>query len=192
MIVPQHALLVPVLLLASCAAPATSSPGSPTATLATVAAPTSTSAATASTSTPATTATAPAFAASQCTSATASTRQVIERYFSLSTSNSAQAVTDCFAKAWREKNATGVNVNAFADASALWSRAGPPTDLVITFLDAVNGCDRYFVAAKMASGFPIGQGGSEFITIGPESGTPRIFEVTTGLVNAQSATTTCK
>lgn len=120
------------------------------------------------------------------------TRQVIERYFALSTSNNAQAVADCFAKVWRERNATGVNVNTFTDAAALWSHAGPATGLLITFLDAVNGCDRYGVAAKMTSGFPIGQGGSEFITIGPEGGAPRIFEVTTGLVNTQAATTACK
>lgn len=120
------------------------------------------------------------------------TQAVIERYFALSTSDDVQAVIDCFAKEWRGKNATGVNVNTFTDAAARWSHAGPATDLGITFLDAVNGCDRYSVGAKMASGFPIGQSGSEFITIGPESGTPRIFEVGTGLVNTQIATTTCR
>ena len=128
----------------------------------------------------------------RCTDPKMSTSAVIERYFDLSTRNDPQAVADCFAKEWRERNATGVNVNAFADAATRWSSAGPASDLVIRFLDAVNGCDRYAVSAKMASGLPIGQGGSEFIAIGADAGTPRIFEVTTALVNTTSATTACR
>lgn len=131
-------------------------------------------------------------AAASCTNPEMTTRAVIERYFDLSTSNSVQAVIDCFAVSWREKNATGPNGNTFTDAAARWSHAGPASDLVITLQDGTNGCDRYFVAAKMADGFPIGQGGSAFITIGPAGGTPRIFEIGTALANAQLATTTCR
>lgn len=133
-----------------------------------------------------------AAAAPSCTNPEMTTRAVIERYFDLSTSNSVQAVIDCFAVSWREKNATGPNGNTFTDAAARWSHAGPASDLVITLQDGTNGCDRYFVAAKMADGFPIGQGGSAFITIGPAGGTPRIFEIGTALANAQLATTTCR
>ena len=72
---PLRGLLLPVLLLASCAAPVavSSSPPASTAPLATVAA---------TTSAPTTKATAaPIFAATECTSATATTRQVVDRYF---------------------------------------------------------------------------------------------------------------
>ncbi len=132
----------------------------------------------------------PAFAASECTNATVTTRQVIERYFALSASNNAEAVIDCFAKVWRDKHDTNPT---FADSAALWSHAGPATNVVIRFLDTVNGCDRFGVSAQMANygpnnAFTV----APFITIGPEAGVPRIFEGGTGLVNTQLATTTCK
>jgi len=138
---------------------------------------------------------APQLARGMCTVPGMTTRAVIERYFELSTSGDAQAVSDCFAKEWRERNATGVNVNAFADGAALWSHAGPATAVTVTFVNAVNGCDRFSVSAQMPpdSFWMKGQtGGKAFFTVGPEGGTPRIFEIGTGLVNAQLATTTCK
>ena len=178
-----HALILPALLAASCAAPTTVT-SSPT-TSPTVAA--ATAAATASA--PVTTvAPSPVFAASECTSATATTRQVIERYFALSTSNSAQAVSDCFAMAWRDKSAQ------FADGAALWSRSGPATNVVITFGDAVNGCDRFRVTAQMpADSFWMkGQtGGQGFFSVGAEAGRMRIYEVGTAQLNASNTTLRC-
>ena len=118
------------------------------------------------------------------------TQTVIERYFALSTSNDAQAVIDCFAKVWRDMH----NVDpTFAESAARWSQAGPTSGLVITFLDTVNGCDRYGVRAQMATyGTNNAFSVAPFITVGPEAGVPRIFESGTGLVNQQLATTTCK
>jgi len=140
--------------------------------------------------------TSPVFAATECTNATATTRQVIERYLTLSTSNNAQAVIDCFAKVWREKNATGFNVNNFTDFAAAWSKAGAVTKVTITFIDTVNGCDRFGVGAQLADPFPNPSAFvyqvPPFFTVGPETGRMRIFETGTGLVNAQVATTTCK
>ena len=161
---PVRALLLAVLFLASCATPA------------------------------ATAAQAPVFAASECTNATATARQVIERYFALSTSNSAVAVTDCFAKVWREKNATGVNANAFADSAALWSHSGPATNVIVTPVDVVNGCDRFRVSAQMpADSFWMkGQtGGQGFLSVGAESGRIRIYEASTALANASSTALRC-
>lgn len=85
----------------------------------------------------------PVFAASECKSATATTRQVIERYFALSTSNNPQAVTDCFAQSWRDKSPQ------YAAGSELWSHSGPANRLVVTAVDTVNGCDRFRVTAQM-------------------------------------------
>jgi ABC-type transport system substrate-binding protein len=178
-------LLMPVLLLVSCAAPVAvrSAPPAPTVPPATVAV---------TTSVPTTTApAAPVFAAAECTSATATTRQVIERYFALSTSNNAQAVIDCFAKVWRDKHDTNPT---FADSAALWSQSGPATNVVVTPLDVVNGCDRFRATAQMRpdSGWMKGQtGGQGLFSVGPEAGRMRIYEIGTALVNASATTLRC-
>ncbi len=132
----------------------------------------------------------PVFAASECTNATTTTRQVIERYLALSTSNNARAVIDCFAKVWRDKHDANPT---FADSAAFWSHAGPATNVVITYLDTVNGCDRFGVNAQMATfgtnnAFTV----PPFFTVGPEAGRPRIFETGTALVNTSLATTRCQ
>ena len=98
-------------------------------------------------------------------------------------------MSDCFAASYRAHFVSNPSWDAVATA---WASAGPATGLRITYGDTVNGCDRYGVAAQMATGYPIGQSGSEFLTIGPEGGSPRIFEGGTALVNAQLATTTCR
>lgn len=182
-----------VVLLASCGGAATAPTSAPTVAPTTATATTVAPTATPTASAPATTAApSPLFAASECTNATATTRQVIERYFALSTSNNAQAVIDCFAKVWRDKN----NVNpTIAESATRWSQAGPASGLVITFIDAVNGCDRFGVSAQMATYGPAHGNAftvTPFFTVGPEAGTPRIFEMGTALVNTQAATTTCK
>lgn len=117
------------------------------------------------------------------------TEAVVQRYFALSTSKDPRAVSDCFAASWR---ARFVSNPSWDEVAAQWASAGPATSVEITTADRVNGCDRYRVVAKMATGHPIGQSGSEFITVGSEGGIPRIFEIGTALVSAQNATTTCK
>ena len=139
----------------------------------------------------------PVFAASECTSPTATTRQVVERYFTLSTSNNARAVTDCFAKAWRDKTATG-----FADSAALWSHSGPANNLIVTPVDTVNGCDRFSVTAQMPNN-RFWTGGQVFFSVGfealnstqpagaPPPGRMRIYEAGTALLNASNTTLRC-
>jgi hypothetical protein len=183
---PQAVLVWGVLAL-SCAAPAVATSSQPP--LPTVAAPTASVVATAAPSPARPSATA---APGLCSNPQMTTRAVIGRYFDLSTSGDVQAVSDCFAKAWRERNATGVNVNAFADGAALWSHAGPATAVIITLMDVVNGCDRFSVNAQMANAPSTAFRVPSFFTVGRERGTSRIFETGTALVNAQSATTACK
>lgn len=186
MTVPVRTLVLLGLLAAACTAPAGNNPSTPSPTVAAVTAAASTTVPTAAASA--------TVATSECTSATATTRQVIERYFALSTSNSAQAVTDCFAKLWRDRNATGVNATAFADGAVLWSRSGPATNLVVTLLDVVNGCDRFRVTAQMPpdSWWMRGQtGGQGFFSVGPEAGRMRIYEIATALANESLTTLRC-
>ena len=149
-----------------------------------------------STSAPATTSVAattaapsPVFAASECTNAIATTRQVIERYLALSTSNNPQAVIDCFAKVWRDKHDTNPT---FADYAAIWSKSGPVTNVTITFGDTVNGCDRFGVNAQLSNPSAGVYQAPLFLTVGPEAGRPRIFEGGTALVNPSLATTRCQ
>ena len=170
------ASLAVVLLLASCgdAAKAPTSPP-PILGLAT--------AAVASTTAP--TASTPAVAASECTNATATSRQVIERYFALSTSNSTQAVTDCFAKVWRDKTAS------FADGVAVWSNAGPATSVSVTFIDTVNGCDRFSVGAQLSNALNSGYRVPPFFSVGADGGRMRIYETSTALTNAAATTLRC-
>jgi hypothetical protein len=139
---------------------------------------------------------APVFAASECTSATATTRQVIERYFGLSTSNNPQAVTDCFAQSWRDKN------QQYAAGTELWSHSGPANSLVVTPVDTVNGCDRFSVTAQMPNN-RFWTGGQMFFSVGFEAvnstqpygaaqpGRMRIYESGTALLNASNTTLRC-
>jgi hypothetical protein len=177
------------LVLATCAAPAVAPSPTATPTVASATATATASAAAAVTSLPA--GLPPIFAASECTSATATTRQVIERYLALSTSNNPQAVLDCFATVWREKNATGVNVNNFADFAAAWSKAGPVTNVTIRFVDTVNGCDRFGVGAQLANPSAVVYQVPPFFSVGPEAGRMRIYEESTGLPNASATTLHC-
>ena len=186
---PISASLAVALLLASCGGAGTAPTSSPTvaqATATATAAPSSTVTASASA---AATPSSPVFAASECTTAKATTRQVVERYLALSTSDNAQAVIDCFAKVWRDKHDTNPT---FAESAAFGSQAGPAANVDITYLDPVNGCDRFGVKATMATYANSPFSVPRFFTVGPEAGAPRIFETGTALVNTQSATTTCK
>lgn len=171
-----RAMILAAVLVASCAAPAPAVSSQPPAT---VAAPAAT--------VPATSSAVPTagFAAAECTTATTTTRQVIERYLSLSTSNNVQAVTDCFARSWRDKTAT------FADGAVQWSRSGPATNVVITFMDAVNGCDRFSVSAQMPSAPNSAFRVPPFFSVGAEAGRARIHETSTALTNASSTTLRC-
>jgi len=189
----MRALILPALLLASCvgstAASPTRTPTVAPATAATTPTPTATPPPTTTPSPLATVASPPpGIAASDCTSTTATTRQVVERLFALSTSNDARAVSDCYAQSYRDKNAN------FAESAAMWSRDGPATNLVITFIDTVNGCDRFRVTAQMpsTSWWMKGQtGGQGFFSVGPESGRPRIHDGGTAIAIASLTTVRC-
>jgi len=177
-------------IVASCGG-AAASPTNLPAAASSSAAPATTAIPSASATAPATAAAAPSpvFAASECTNAAATTRQVIERYLALSTSGNAPAATDCFAQVWRDKHDTNPR---FADFAETWSKSGPVTSVVITFVDTVNGCDRFGVNAQLsnpsAGVFQV----PLFFTVGPEAGRARIFEAGTALVNTSLATTRCQ
>lgn len=110
---------------------------------------------------------------------------MIERYLALSTSNNAQAVSDCFAKVWRDKTST------FADGAAAWSKSGPATNVSMTFVDAANGCDRFNMKAQMSNppsgSFQV----PPFFSVGPEGGRMRIYETSTALTSASATTLRC-
>lgn len=119
-----------------------------------------------------------------CSNPRMTTEAVIERYFELSTSKDPRAVSDCFAASWRARFVTRPS---WDEVATEWASAGPAAGLRITKSNTVNGCDRYGVAVQMPNR-PV----APFFTVGPEGGTPRIFETGTALVNAQIATTTCR
>lgn len=170
-------LMLAALLLVSCGGiVATSATTSPTLAPATATA-TPSALATVASPSPA------VIAASDCTSTTASTRQVVERLFALSTSNDTRAVTDCFAQSYRDKNAD------FSAAAADWSHRGPATDLVITFVDVVNGCDRFKVTAKMPN-HP-GWNGQQAYAVGAEAGRARIYDSGTAMAIPSLTTAHC-
>jgi hypothetical protein len=168
------ALLLVGLIVASCGGSSGTTASSPTI-------PPTTSAATTTAPTPAPTTAAPTvvatsstgIAATDCTNPTATTRQVVERLFALSTGNDARAVTDCYAQSYRDKNPN------FAASASDWSHQGPATDVVVTPLDVVNGCDRFKAEAKMPNNpfWP----GQAYYTVGPEVGRPRIYDTGSGL-----------
>lgn len=110
------------------------------------------------------------------------TQAVIERYFELSTSEDPRAVSDCFAAPYREHL---VRNPTWDEVATMWASAGPAAGLVITYLDTVNGCDRLRVTAQMATyGTNNAFSVAPFFTVGPASGTPRIFELGTALASA--------
>lgn len=126
----------------------------------------------------------------RCTNPQMTTQAVILRYFELSTSKDPGAVSDCFAASWRARFARNPS---WDEAAIQWASAGPATGVQITSADTVNGCDRYGVAAQMATyGTNNAFSVPPFFTVGSEGGTPRIYETTTALVSAANATTICK
>jgi len=120
-----------------------------------------------------------------CSNPQMTTQAVIERYFELSTSKDPRAVSDCFAAPYREhfvKNPT------WDEVTTMWASAGPAAGLQIRRMgDNGRGCDLFEVTVQMPN-----QRVAPFFSVGPEGGTPRIFEMGTALVNNQIATTTCK
>lgn len=83
---------------------------------------------------------------------------------------------------WRDKN------SQFSDGAALWARSGPATNVAITFVDAVNGCDRFGVNAQLSnSALRV----PPFFSLGTEAGRMRIYETSTALTNSGSTTLRC-
>ena len=122
-----------------------------------------------------------------CTSATFTSRQLLDRYFSLTTSGDVAAVLDCFAKGY---GGPGADLEFSATR---WASAGKLSSLAITYLDTVKGCDRFGAQFQFANADPLFPSGfSIFYSVGPESGTMRIFDGGTGLVAPELATATCR
>lgn len=120
-----------------------------------------------------------------CTSPAATTRQVLERYFQLTTSGDWRMVADCWARP----------LDAGFTASLMrWARSGPATGLAIAVVDQVNGCDRFSVTAELADGEPVAWFGrmSVFFSVGPDRGTARIFDAGTGLAAPEYTIVTCR
>ena len=120
-----------------------------------------------------------------CTDAQATTRQLLDRYFSLTTSRDAAAVLDCFAKVYREQGDMEFSANR-------WASSGPLASLSIRYLDTVNGCDRFGTQYQFVTpdpGWP--KGFSIFYSVGPESGVVRIFDGGTGLAAPEITRVSC-
>jgi hypothetical protein len=125
--------------------------------------------------------TAPGVVGSTCTSPQSTTRAVVERYFALSGSGNVTAVRDCFAAAMKRTPDFDTSTVAWAAPS------GTVTSFEIASTDTARGCDRYPVNWRTESA----AFGAAFV-VGPESGTPRIFEITQQLLRPELATTTCQ
>jgi len=116
-----------------------------------------------------------------CTSPTTTTREVIDHLLALSSSHDPQSVNDCYASSWRAKYPN------WDQSAADWASSGPPTKVEFHLADTVNGCDRYGINVT----FPKGASGF-FAAVGPDHGTPRIFETGTAMLAPQYATTRCE
>jgi hypothetical protein len=108
---------------------------------------------------------------------------VIERYYQLSDGGTVAAITDCFARVWRDRNRN------FNEGASQWRLAGPAFGVVIRRLDAINGCERFSGSATMRGN--TNQTTSYFI-IGPESGRTRIYAIQTALARPELETTACR
>lgn len=121
-----------------------------------------------------------------CTNAQTSTRQLLDRYFSLTTSNDVASVLDCFAKPYRD--------HLDMESSARrWANAGKVLNLKIDFLDRVNACDRYQASWDFAVEDPFHPNPwTIFYSVGPEAGVSRIFDAGTGLTAPEYTTVFCR
>jgi hypothetical protein len=121
-----------------------------------------------------------------CTSAQASTRQLLERYFSLTQSNDVGAVLDCFARSYREHS-------DMESSAGRWANAGKVMSLKIELVDRVNGCDRYQAQWDLSPEDPFHPNPwSIFYSVGPETGVARIFDGGTGLTAPEYTTVFCR
>ncbi len=110
---------------------------------------------------------------------------MLDRYFSLTTSGDVSAALDCFAKLYREKG-------DLEFSTTRWVSAGVLSSLKISYVDTVNGCDRYSTQFQFVNPDPLFPGGfGIFYTIGPESGVMRIFDGGTGLAAPEYTYVAC-
>lgn len=108
---------------------------------------------------------------------------VIERYYQLSNGGSVAAISDCFARVWRDRNPN------FAEGAQAWSMSGPAFGVVIETLDSVNGCERVRGSATMRGS---AQQTTSYFVIGPESGRTRIYAIQTALAAPELETARCE
>ncbi len=121
-----------------------------------------------------------------CTSAQATSRQLLDRYFALTTSGDTGAVLDCFARVYRDKGDMEFSANR-------WANAGPLSRLSVRYLDRVNGCDRFATQYQFVTPDPGWPGGfSIFLTVGLEAGVMRIFDGGTALAAPEYTLVACR
>ena len=120
-----------------------------------------------------------------CTSPAYTSRQLLDRYFSLTATGDTAAVIDCFAKRYRDQG----DIQFSAER---WASAGRLASLSIRYVDNVKGCDRYAAQFQFVvpdPGRP--EGFYVFYSVGPEAGTMRIFDGATGLPTAENTLVSC-
>ncbi len=124
-----------------------------------------------------------------CTSPGIGTRELLDRYFSLTTSGDPAAVLDCFAAAYRERHdASDMRASAISFASH-----GRLAHLEIAYVDTVRGCDRYAATFQFERADPLFPNGfAIFYTVGPDGGAPRIWDGGTGLAAERYMTFSCR
>ena len=108
---------------------------------------------------------------------------VVERYYQLSNGGSVVAITDCFARVWRDRNPN------FAESAQQWGMSGPAFGVVIETLDSVNGCERVRGGAHMRGS---AQQTTSYFVIGPESGRIRIYAVQSALATPELESARCQ
>lgn len=120
-----------------------------------------------------------------CTDPAYTSRQLLDKYFSLAGTTDIAAVMDCFAVGYAGGEREG--------AARFWTGAGPISRTEVTLLDRVRGCDRYrtvFDFARPDPYFP--NPWTIFYSVGPDNGTMRIFDGGTALPTSERTSVICR
>lgn len=124
-----------------------------------------------------------------CTSAGIGARDMLERYFSLTSSGDPAAVLDCFARTYRER----YDAAQMRGSAIQFSRQGALARLDLSYVDSVNGCDRYYAKFQFETPDPFYPNGfGIFYTVGPADGAPRIVDGGTELTPPAQVTVVCR
>lgn len=104
-----------------------------------------------------------------------SSRAILERFFVLTDSADVSALADCLGSELQGQFGW--------QALELWAEAGPAADLVIEFLDRVDGRDRFRVTASLADGGRVNWRARDtrYFIVGADGGSLRIVGIATAL-----------